>query len=198
MIDKNREIKVTNRSAAVVGYMIPELGNLRRKFQHGESKNITFGELEKLSWMPGGAYLLKNSLVINDREVVEELLHGVEPEYYYDDFAVKQLLEYGTMDQLLDCLDFAPDGVLDLVKKWAVELPCNDVIKRQAIEEKLGFNINKAIEIMEAAKANQTTVSSGRRAAPIVGEDEAPSSEEAPAPAEEKPVRRSTYTITKK
>ena len=198
MIDKNREIKVTNRTHATVGYEIPELGNLHRSFQFGESKNITFGELEKLSWLPGGRYLLANCLVINDKEVVKELLNDVEPEYYYDDFAVKQLLEYGSVDQLLDCLDFAPDGVLDLVKEYAVELPCNDVLKRQAILEKLNFDVTQAIELAKEAKQNATTnVNSGRRAAPIV-EIAEPQAEEDPALAQPEPKqRRSSYVIKK-
>ena len=201
MIEKDREVKVTNRTSATVGYMIPELGNLRRKFQHGESKMIPYNELEKLSWMPGGMYLLKNSLVINDKEVVEELLQGVEPEYYYDDFAVKSLLEYGSMDQLLDCLDFAPDGVIDLIKKWAVDLPCNDVLKRQAILDKLGFDVTKAIELMAAsrAEAEANGATSGRRAAPITADADVDASAtvNAAAAAPDKPTRR-IYAVTKK
>lgn len=198
MIEKDRMIKVTNRSNSVTGYRIPEMNNLRRQFQHGESKILPFEELEKLSWMPGGVYLLKNCLVIDDPEVVAELLHGVEPEYYYDDFAVKQLLQYGTVDQLLDCLDFAPSGVIEMVKRWAVQLPCNDVLKREAILEKTGFDVTKNIEFMKDAEDFEPTRTTGRRAAPIVDNAPAETVAEEPAAAEpEKPVRRSAYTIKK-
>ena len=45
-----------------------------------------------------------------------------DPEYFYDENDIKVLLEKGTNDQLLDCLEFAPKGVLDLLKKIAVEM----------------------------------------------------------------------------
>ena len=49
----------------------------------------------------------------------------------------------------MDCLDFAPEGVIELVKKYAVELKVNDIQKRQAILDKTGFNVTSAIEINE-------------------------------------------------
>ena len=198
MIPKDKMIKVTNRSNSVTGYRIPELNNLRRQFQHGESKMISFEELEKLSWMPGGVFLLKNCLVIDDPEVVTELLHGVEPEYYYDDFAVQQLLQYGTLDQLLDCLDFAPTGVIEMVKRWAVQLPCNDVLKREAILEKTGFDVTKNIEFLKDAEDAEPVRNTGRRAAPIVEAPVDVEEEPMPEPEPEKPVRRSAYTVTQK
>jgi len=36
----------------------------------------------------------------------------------------------GSLDEFLDCLDFAPEGVKDLIKTLSVELPLNDVSKR--------------------------------------------------------------------
>ena len=62
----------------------------------------------------------------------------------------------GSLDEFLDCLDFAPEGVRELIKVLAVELPLNDVAKRKAIFEKLGFNVDKAIEIeQESADADE-------------------------------------------
>ena len=45
MVEKNREIKLTNRDNGTVGYTIPDL-NLHRTFSGGETKTITFEELE--------------------------------------------------------------------------------------------------------------------------------------------------------
>jgi len=56
-------------------------------------------------------------------------------------------MEHGSLDEFLDCLDFAPEGVKDLIKNLAVELPLNDVAKREAIFNKLGFNVDNAIRI---------------------------------------------------
>ena len=54
MVDKNTIIKVTNRDNGSVGYTIPDMGNLHRSFQSGETKEITMEELRKLSYLPGG------------------------------------------------------------------------------------------------------------------------------------------------
>ena len=115
-MEKTTLIKVTNRDMGSVGYVIPDLGNLNRQFQSGETKEIPFEELERLSWVPGGMYILKNLLVIHDEDAVKEILGDVEPEYYYSEANVKRILLYGTLDEFLDCLDFAPVGVLDMVK----------------------------------------------------------------------------------
>jgi len=73
----------------------------------------------------------------------------VEPEYKYSRSDVLNLLKNGSLDEFLDCLDFAPSGVKELIKDLAVELPLNDVAKRDAILEKLGFDVTKALEIQK-------------------------------------------------
>ena len=146
MLDKNTIVKVTNRSDGSVSYNIPDL-NLIRRFAYQEAKDITVDELRKLSYIPGGQYLLKNSLIIDNPELVAELLGEVEPEYNYTEADIRNLLLYGSLDELLDCLDFAPTGVVEILKKLAVKLELNDIKKRQAIFDKTGFNVTKAIEI---------------------------------------------------
>ena len=135
MLDKNTLIKVTNRDNGSVGYSIPDLGNLQRRFESGETKEISMEELRKLSYTIGGNVILKEYLLIHNKEAVEELLGTVEPEYYYGEEDVKNLLEKGSLDELKDCLDFAPEGTVELVKKVAVETELNDIRKRNAIKE---------------------------------------------------------------
>ena len=184
MLDKNLEVSVINRGHGVVGYTLDELGGRRRQFQPGETKKLTFEELEQLSWIPGGRYLLENELVVDNKEVIDYLLHGVEPEYYYGENEVKFLLTEGSLDQLLDCLDFAPAGVIELIKEMAVSLPCNDVAKRQAILEKTGYNVTNALEMTKEDEPEEVIEASGRRSAPV-GEVK-----------EQAPARRTKY-ITK-
>ena len=156
-MERSTIIKVLNRDSGAVIYTIPEMNGLRRVFQAGETKEITFEELQKLSYIPGGMPILRDSLVILDnKEAIRELLGQVEPEYEYSRDDVINLLKNGSMDEFLDCLDFAPEGVKDLVKTLAVELPVNDVSKRQAILEKLGFSVDNAIKIKnETAEPDQ-------------------------------------------
>ena len=178
MVDKNKLIKITNRDNGTVGYTIPDLNNLRRTFQPNETKEITMEELRKLSYLPGGDVILKNLLVVQDKEALQELVPSVEPEYFYTEDDVKELLLNGSLAQLMDCLDFGPTGVVDLVKDLAVKLEINDILKRDYIFKKTGFNVTKAIEINHETDAveEESKVSKVRRSAPVkTGEDaEAP------------------------
>ena len=131
MLDKNLEVFVTNRGRGGVGYSIPEMNGLRRSFQPGETKRVTFEELEKLSWVPGGRYILENELVIDNPDVIDYLLGGVEPEYFYSEDEVKELLINGTLDQLRDCLDYVSNA-LEMTKEEEPEIPVENTGRRSA------------------------------------------------------------------
>lgn len=167
MLNKNDIVKVTNRDNGTVGYSIPDLGNLRRSFQKGETKEITMDELRKLSFLPGGIDLIQECFIIQNEEALRELLSDVEPEYFYTKQDIEKLLLTGTIEQLMDCLDFAPIGVIDLVKDLAVELKINDIAKREVILEKTGFNVTKAIDINKETEENDIPTEKRRRAEPI-------------------------------
>lgn len=161
-MEKSTLIKVLNRDNGAVVYAIPEMNGLKRVYQAGETKEITFEEIEKLSYIPGGMELLQDCLVILDNdEAIKEILGHVEPEYSYTKDDVINLMKNGSLDEFLDCLDFAPEGVKDLIKTLSVELPLNDVAKREAILNKLGFNVDNAIRIKreseEPTKEEPTT-----------------------------------------
>jgi len=172
MIDKNKMVKVINKFNGTVGYDVPEMG-VHRNFYPKESKEISFEELERLSFVPGGDVILRNYLEIVDEDAIMALFNEKpEPEYHYSENDIKQLLTTGTLDQFLDCLDFAPDVIKDMIKDLAVELPLNDMAKRQAIQNKLGFDVTRAIEIKNTKYDGETeetaeTKVSGRRTAPI-------------------------------
>lgn len=144
---------VKNRSSNTVGYSIPEI-NIRREFTPGEVKKISFGELEKLTFRPGGAYIIKNYLQIDDAEAAKDLNSGedLEPEYYLDEDGVKDLLVNGSLDSLLDALDFAPEGVIDLIKTISVDIPLADINKIAAIKEKTNFDVSAAIRHIQEEK----------------------------------------------
>ena len=145
-MEDNRKVKIINRAGnGVVSYTIPDMGNLQRVFQDGEEKVITFEEVRKLSYIPGGMVLLNDYLVINDKQVLEELNMAPEQEYFYTKEDIERLMKEGSLDQFLDCLDFAPEGILQAIKTMSVELPLNDVAKRKAILEKLNFNVDNAV-----------------------------------------------------
>lgn len=174
MIQDNTLIKVTNRDTGVVGYSIPDLG-ITRQYQPRETKKVTFEELRKLTYVPGGQFTLNNLLIVHDPEALAELCPNVEPEYFYDEEAIKKLLLEGSINQLKDCLDFAPDGVIELVKDLAVKMRLNDLSKREIITKATGFNVSRAIQINEESAEVEAvpTERKARRADPITtGGDE--------------------------
>ena len=150
-MDKNTKIKVLNRDNGVVVYSVPEMNGLKRVYQAGQVKQVTFEELEKISYTRGGRALLEDNLaILNNPQAVKILLGQVEPEYNYSKDDIIKLMTQGSLDEFLDCLDFAPEGVIDLIKTLAVTLPLNDVNKRTAILNKTGFNVDNAITINNA------------------------------------------------
>ena len=182
---ENKMIEVRNRDAGSVGYIIPDQG-IRRTFSPGESKKIALEELQALQYVPGGEFTLKHLLMVNDRDALSALNMETEPEYFYTEKEVKELLTTGTLDQLKDCLDFAPQGTLDLVKQLAVDLRINDINKREAIKEKMGFDVTKAIEFNKEVEEEVPTEAKVRRSASIPTE----------AAATATPARR--YVVTQK
>ena len=83
---------------------------------------------------------------------------------------VIDLIKTGSLDAFLDCLDFAPIGVMDLVKKYAVSVPLTDYEKRKALKEKTGFDVDKAIANSESEE-EKPFGSTQRRIQPV---EEAP------------------------
>ena len=105
MIDKNKMVKVINKFSGTVGYDVPEMG-VHRNFYPKESKEISFEELERLSFIPGGDVILRNHLEIVDEDVIMALFNEKpEPEYHYSENDVKQLKnvkDYKEIDEMID------------------------------------------------------------------------------------------------
>ena len=148
MINETTMYNVKNRSSSIVVYRIPET-NLRREFEPGEIKRVPFGELEKLTYQPGGRELLENFLQILEEEVTTDLNVHREVEYDMSEGQIRDLLLNGSLDAFLDALDFAPIGVIDLIKTMSVQLPLTDLNKRRALKEKTGFDVDRALVHVE-------------------------------------------------
>lgn len=150
-MDKNTIFEVKNRSNSMVAYSIPEMG-ISRLFQPGETRKLSFEELERLSYQPGGRILIADYLQYKEIEVNSELNIKTEPEYYLTEEQLVDLLKNGSKDQFLDCLDFAPKGVIEIIKDLSVKMPLEDYNKRQALKEKIGFDVDAAIQHYNADK----------------------------------------------
>lgn len=136
---------VKNRSNSVVFYTVPDL-NVRRTFNPGESKEITENEVKQLSYQTGGMALIEDFLQISRADLEKIGLGEQEKEYFFSEAEIKDLILNGSRDEFLDALDFAPNGIIDLIKQYAVELPMYDMFKINALREKTGFDVAKALE----------------------------------------------------
>lgn len=145
---------VKNRSGSHVVYTIPEIG-VRRSFAPGEVKKITFEELEKLTYQPGGMEILSRFLQIQDTQVINSFGMRVEPEYHMNEQQVANLILNGSLDSFLDALDFAPDGVIDLIKRMCISLPVTDYNKMKALKEKTGLDVEAALKNIRAEKEDE-------------------------------------------
>lgn len=88
-----------------------------------------------------------------DIEVTNEFNIRREPEYDMSEEDIVKLIQTGSLDAFLDCLDFAPVGVIDLIKTFAVSLPMEDLHKRKALMDKTGFDVTTALRHIEEEKA---------------------------------------------
>ena len=193
MIKDDTLINVRNRNNGTTGYTLADGAKETRLWAENEVKKITFAELKRVSYLPGGAELLRDYLVIEDPAAIEALNVGIDiqeqPEYLYTENEIRDLLFNGSLDELKDFLDFSPDGGIEIAKQIAVNEELPDMRKRKIISEATGFNINTAIEINDMMKDNG------------VEEDAAPkkqrrvAKEAEAAPASEKPTRRTNYKI---
>lgn len=191
MLENTDKIIVENRGDAICCYRIPD-SNLIRDFAAFERKEIPMAELRAAVQKRGTRRVIKDNLIIHSKEAVEELLPEVEPEYFYTVKDVDFLLTRGTLDQLCDALDFAPEGVITLIKEQAVNTELNDMSKRQAILDQTGFDVTKAINIRHQSNVKVETGTKTRRAAPI---GETAVEEEAAAPTRRTAAPK--YTVIK-
>lgn len=170
-MDLTKKVKVWNRAAGEVFYAIPDLRVRREWTRPGDMQPVSLEELQALKYIPGGQKLLEKYLLIKDQDACELLELPQDPEYFYDENDIKVLLKEGTIDQLLDCLEFAPAGVIALLKKIAVETKLDSAEKRNIINEHLKINIDAMIKNTEYANegvAEATTETTrARRSAPV-------------------------------
>lgn len=190
MINEKAIYSVKNRSASTVIYSIPEMNNLRREFRPGEIKSVTGSELIQLSYRPGGRRIIENYLLINNEEVLDGLNMEVEPEYKLDEAGVVKLLRDGSEDQLIDCLNFAPEGVKDLVKAVALAMPLNDLNKCKIIKDMLGYDV-----LFVRSTNEQIAKESGTEAAPAPAKKRRVASTSAAAKQTTTTVKRKTRKV---
>lgn len=149
-MSEEKLVQVRNLMNNKVGYKIPE-DNIRREWAPGEIKELPESEVRKGSYQMGIRRLFQENLCIEDAALAEELVGITEDtiEYKWTVDDVDKLLSTGSMDDLLDALDFAPEGIIDLIVDRAVKTSLNDMNKRKAISEATGRDLNSMIQFYE-------------------------------------------------
>lgn len=69
MITKDTMIKVKNKFGGIVGYDVPDT-NLHRNYYPNQTREVTYDELEKVFYSPGGEVILRDYLEIENEEAI--------------------------------------------------------------------------------------------------------------------------------
>lgn len=144
-MEANTMISVRNRCGATVVYSVPEL-NRRRQFQPNEVKRIPYEELEAVSYQQGGRAILYHYLLIEDQDALRQLINGKEePEYWLTVDKIPGWINSCTREEFEDALNFAPEGVKQLIRDFSVSVPLTDTEKRKLVLKKLNFDVDAAV-----------------------------------------------------
>lgn len=151
MINDNEPITVRNLVDHKVVYTLPEI-NRRVVFEPFEEKKIPAGELRSLNYKTGGTILIHNYLCILNDEMREEFNIPKDlVEYDWTIADIHRVLEdlNTPIEALEDALDFAPEGIRELIIDSAVKWKIPDSNRRKVISRMTGVNIDKMIEFAE-------------------------------------------------
>ena len=153
MLEDKEMVEVRNLVDHMVVYKIDEL-NRRVVFNPFETKKVPVDELRRLNYQTGGQILLHNYLCILNNELRQEF--NIDPTVIEYDWTIKDIdaaLTSSPIDELLDALEFGPEGIKNMLVDRAVQLKIPDTNRRKAIQEITGVDVNNMINFKEQAEA---------------------------------------------
>lgn len=146
LVSDDTLVTIENMVGHDVSYIISSLG-VRRKLMPGVPFQVKAQELRALYAEPGGETLLRDYLRVKEPKLQREFgISEDQIEYNWTVKDVDDVLLEKPEEYLLDALDFAPQGIIDLIQSRAIELELPNMNKRKAIMKKTGVNITKSIE----------------------------------------------------
>ena len=179
MISDDSMVKVQNLTDGKLVYSIPET-NIRREFNGQQIREISAKELRDLYATRGGKTLIEDYLSVKSVELAKEFNisdDSFSNEYNWTEKDVDTVLRYGSLDKLKDALDFAPQGIIQLIVSRAVALRIPDNNKLAAIYDSTGYNVAEMINLdKEMEKENNTNKEEkpkGRRVSSTANETKA-------------------------
>lgn len=157
LVSDDTLVTIENMVGHDVSYIISSLG-VRRKLMPGVSLQVKAQELRALYAEPGGEVLLRNYLHVKEPKLQREFgISEDQIEYNWTIKDIDSVLLEKPEEYLLDALDFAPQGIIDLIQSRAIELELPNMNKRKAIMKKTGVNITKSIENRHAYDSTNTS-----------------------------------------
>lgn len=174
IINDTTLIPVRNMVDHKVVYTIPELSR-RVVFEPFQEKKVPASELRALNYSTGGEILLHNYLCVLSNDMRTEFnIPADQVEYDWTIKDIHRVLEdlNSPIEALEDALDFAPDGIRELIVDSAVKWKIPDSNRRKVISRMTGVNIDKMIEFAEAT--DQTIQQAPVRARRLSKTEDAP------------------------
>lgn len=149
VVPDSTKVKITNLMDCQTGY--PTMSGIFRRLAPYASMTVTAEELRQSANLPGVIDLFRNYVRIGNKSLAEEFgVPGDAVEYNWTQKDVDYAITTADIDVLLDALDFAPQGIVEMIVDRAVTLEISDMTKRQAIFEKTGNDITKMIQTKHA------------------------------------------------
>lgn len=172
-------VSIRNMVNHKVVYVLPDW-NRKVVFEPFQERKIPAGELRALHYTTGGYNLLHNYLCIENVDLKAEFEipeDQIEYDWKLNDIKYLLLNNNALIESLQDALDFAPEGIREMIIDYAVIWKIPDSNKRKVISQMTGIDIDKQIEFSElvdndAAKdttpsqrrvKNTTSIRTGRR-----------------------------------
>lgn len=155
MLEDKELVEVRNLVGHMVVYKIDEL-NRRVVFNPFETKKVPVDELRRLNYQHGGRVLLHDYLCVQNYELREEF--GIDPSVVEYDWTLQDIdaaLTSRPIDELLDALEFGPEGIKNMLVDRAVELKIPDTNRRRAIQDITGVDVNNMINFKEQAEEDE-------------------------------------------
>lgn len=157
LIKDETKVQVSNMTDHEIGYSLTS--GVKRYIRPGVSIAVSAKELRDLRAESGGEAMIHDFLRIENKSMRKEF--GIDDdliEYDWTQKDVDDVLLNKEIDYLLDALDYAPAGIVDMIKTRAIELEIPNMNKRKAIQDKTGVNITSCIENAKAYnEANDVT-----------------------------------------
>lgn len=172
-------VSIRNMVNHKVVYVLPDW-NRKVVFEPFQERKIPAGELRALHYTTGGYNLLHNYLCVENADLKAEFeipKDQIEYDWKLNDIKYLLLNNNSLIESLQDALDFAPEGIREMIIDYAVIWKIPDSNKRKVISQMTGIDIDKQIEFSElvdddAVKdttpsqrrvKNTTSVRTGRR-----------------------------------